>query len=185
MSYLLLMSDIVTGEKEINEDKFKEGEIEGEREDKKEKEEKKEKEDKKEKEKKKETNVIDPNNKKYDAITIKHNYYYNDYSAAIALIKKFIIQNNLIIYGGTAIDFKQNTMIFPAIKITIALILNQLDIVEQLVLFQLVFHIGQREFRGIHGDFQLIQNPGQPADVIFMPVREHNGSNMLLCSSIR
>jgi hypothetical protein len=45
------------------------------------------------------------NDKKYEALLIKHNYFYSDYKKAIELVKNFIIANDLIIYGGTAIDF--------------------------------------------------------------------------------
>src|SRR5215470_7091668 len=48
--------------------------------------------------------------------------------------------------------------------------LMQLDIIEQLVLFQLVLDIGQCEFRSPHGDVQFRENPGQRADVILMSV---------------
>ncbi len=57
---------------------------------------------------------------------------------------------------------------------------NQLDLVEQPVLFELALHVGQREFGGINRNLQLAENPGQAADVVFVPVGEHDGAHMLL-----
>ncbi len=58
--------------------------------------------------------------------------------------------------------------------------LDQLDLVQQLVLFQLVFHVGQRELGGIHRNLQLVQDPGQSADVVLVAVRQHDGANVPL-----
>jgi hypothetical protein len=44
-------------------------------------------------------------NKKYETLLIKNGYFYSDYKAGIEIVKKFIKQKDLILYGGTAIDF--------------------------------------------------------------------------------
>lgn len=43
--------------------------------------------------------------KEYELITINHDPQYNKIVDAIEIVKKFIIDNELIIYGGTAIDY--------------------------------------------------------------------------------
>jgi hypothetical protein len=55
--------------------------------------------------------------------------------------------------------------------------LDQVDLVQQLVLVQLAFHVGQRELGRVDRNLQLGENPGQPADVIFMAVCEHYSSH--------
>ena len=58
--------------------------------------------------------------------------------------------------------------------------LDQLDLVEQLVLFELAFNVGQRELGGVHRDLELAQNPGQAADVVLVAVRQNDGADVLL-----
>ncbi len=58
--------------------------------------------------------------------------------------------------------------------------LDQLDLIRKLVLFQLVVHVGQRELGAVHGNLQLVQDPRQAADVVLVPVRQHNAAHMLL-----
>ena len=57
---------------------------------------------------------------------------------------------------------------------------DQLGLIEQLVLFELVFHVGQRELGAVNRNLQLVQDPGQPSDVVLVAVREHDGPNVLL-----
>ena len=52
--------------------------------------------------------------------------------------------------------------------------LTQIGIIEQAVLFQFVFHVGQGEFCAPNRHVQLAQNPGQGANVVFVPVSENN-----------
>ena len=51
---------------------------------------------------------------------------------------------------------------------------------SKLVLFQLVFHVGQRELGAVDRNLQLVQDPRQAADVVLVPVRQHNAAHMLL-----
>src|SRR5208283_1012687 len=69
---------------------------------------------------------------------------------------------------------------WPDGELPLRLDLDQLDIVKQLVLFQLVFNIGQREFGGIHRHLQLVQDPGQPPNVILVPVGQNDGPHVFL-----
>src|SRR5437667_8633007 len=55
----------------------------------------------------------------------------------------------------------------------------QLRLLQQTVFFQLVFDVGQGEFRAVDRDGELSKNPGQAADVVFMAVSENDGANML------
>ncbi len=68
----------------------------------------------------------------------------------------------------------------PDGELHLRLDLDQLDLVEQLMLFQLAFHVGQRELGGVHRNLELAQDPRQAADVVLVPVRQHNGAHMLL-----
>jgi hypothetical protein len=47
------------------------------------------------------------------------------------------------------------------------------------VLFQLAAHQAQGERSAIHRDIQLFENVGQGADVILVPVRQHDGMDLL------
>ena len=60
--------------------------------------------------------------------------------------------------------------------------LDQLGFVEQLMLFELAFHVGQRELGGVDRDLELAQDPGQAADVVLVAVGEDDGADMLPCS---
>ena len=57
--------------------------------------------------------------------------------------------------------------------------LAQIGVVKQSVLFQLVFDIGQGEFRAPDGHVQFAQNPGQGADVVFVPVGQDDAAHPL------
>jgi len=48
---------------------------------------------------------VEANSKKYEEISRKHNPNYQKILKSIPIIKQFIIDHNLIIYGGTAIDY--------------------------------------------------------------------------------
>ena len=58
--------------------------------------------------------------------------------------------------------------------------LDELGFVEQLVLFELAFDIGQRELGGVDGNFELAEDPGQSADVVLVAVGEDDGADVLL-----
>lgn len=47
---------------------------------------------------------LDFNDREYEQLVFKHDPAYADMNRALVLVKKFITDNNLIIYGGTAID---------------------------------------------------------------------------------
>ena len=53
------------------------------------------------------------------------------------------------------------------------------DFVEELVLFQLAFDVGQREFGGVNGNLELAEDPGESADVVFMPMGKDDGTDVL------
>ena len=57
--------------------------------------------------------------------------------------------------------------------------LAQIGIVEQSVLFQLVFDVGQRELRAPDRHVQFAQNPGQRADVVFVAVGQNDAAHPL------
>ena len=57
--------------------------------------------------------------------------------------------------------------------------LAQVGIVEQAVLVQLVFDVGQREFGAPDGNVQFRKNPGQGADVVFVTVGEDDAAHAL------
>ncbi len=52
--------------------------------------------------------------------------------------------------------------------------LAQVGVVEESVLVEFVFDVGQRELRAPHGDVEVGENPGQCADVIFVSVSEND-----------
>src|SRR6185312_2554160 len=54
--------------------------------------------------------------------------------------------------------------------------LNHVYIVQQPMFFQFSFDIGEREFSTIHRHAQFGENPGQSADMIFMPMGQHNAA---------
>ena len=47
------------------------------------------------------------------------------------------------------------------------------------MLFQLAFNIGQGELSGVNRNIEFRQEPRQPADVVLVAVRQHDGANML------
>ncbi len=57
--------------------------------------------------------------------------------------------------------------------------LVELGVVQQAVLFQLALNVGQRELGAVNRNVQLGQYPRQSADVVFMPVRQHDGAHVL------
>src|ERR1700721_2164311 len=57
--------------------------------------------------------------------------------------------------------------------------LDQLCGVEQAVLFELAFDIGEGELGGVDGNLQFAQNPGQATDMVLVTMRQDNGANML------
>ena len=48
------------------------------------------------------------------------------------------------------------------------------------MLFELAFHVGQRELGGVDGNLELAENPGQAADVVLVAVGEDDGADVLL-----
>ena len=57
--------------------------------------------------------------------------------------------------------------------------LAQIGVVQQSVLFELVFDVGQGELRAPDRNVQLAENPGQGADVVFVPVGENDAFHPL------
>ena len=53
--------------------------------------------------------------------------------------------------------------------------LNQAGFIQQVMLFELAFHVGKRELRGVHRNLQLAQDPRQSPDVIFVAVGQDDG----------
>ena len=62
----------------------------------------------------------------------------------------------------------------PMVKLPLRRDLDQLGIVQQFVLFELAFDIGQRELGGVDRNIELAQDPGQPADMVFVAVRQND-----------
>src|SRR5689334_5012601 len=56
--------------------------------------------------------------------------------------------------------------------------LAQVSIIEQVVLFQLVFHQGQCELSAKDRHAQFREDPRQPANMVFMPVGEDNATDL-------
>ena len=59
--------------------------------------------------------------------------------------------------------------------------LDQLGVIEQLVLFELAFDVGQRELGGVDRDLELAQDPRQAADVVFVAVGEDDAADAAAC----
>ena len=57
--------------------------------------------------------------------------------------------------------------------------LAQVGVVEQAVLVELVFDVGQRELGALDGDVEFGEKPGQRADVVFVAVGENDGADAL------
>ena len=55
----------------------------------------------------------------------------------------------------------------------------QVGVVEQAVLVQFVFDVGERELGAPDGDFEFGKHPGQRADVVFVAVGEDDSANVL------
>ena len=58
--------------------------------------------------------------------------------------------------------------------------LDERGFVEQLVLFEFAFDVGQRELGGVDGNLELAEDPGQAADVVLVAVGENDGADVLL-----
>src|SRR5215467_10069638 len=57
--------------------------------------------------------------------------------------------------------------------------LPKVSIVEQSVLVEFVFDVGERELSTPHRNIQFGQNPGERANVVFVPVGENDAANAL------
>ena len=57
--------------------------------------------------------------------------------------------------------------------------LDQLGVVEQAVLFELAFDVGEGELGAVDGDVELGEDPGQAADVVFVAVGEDDGADVV------
>ena len=55
----------------------------------------------------------------------------------------------------------------------------QISLVEQAVLIQFVLHVSERELRAPYRDIQFRQNPGQGANVVLVPMCQHNPAHAL------
>ena len=56
--------------------------------------------------------------------------------------------------------------------------LDEGDFVEELVLFELAFDIGQREFGGVDGNLEFAEDPWKSADVVFVAVGKDDGADV-------
>ena len=65
----------------------------------------------------------------------------------------------------------------PKGELVLRLDLDEFDFVEQLVLVELAFDIGQGELRAVDRNFEFGENPGQAADMILMAVRQDDAAN--------
>src|SRR5262249_38377915 len=57
--------------------------------------------------------------------------------------------------------------------------LVKLCVVQQLMFFEFVLHQCECEFGGIDWNVELGENPGKPADMVLMSVREDDGANRI------
>ena len=57
--------------------------------------------------------------------------------------------------------------------------LDQLGVIEQPMLFEFALDVGEREFGAVDRNVQLGKDRGQSANVIFMTMREDDGTNMI------
>ena len=57
--------------------------------------------------------------------------------------------------------------------------LAQVGVLEQSMLFQFVFHVGEREFSAPDWHIQFAQNPRQRPDVVFVSVGQDDAANFL------
>ncbi len=55
----------------------------------------------------------------------------------------------------------------------------QVGVVEQAVLVEFVFDVGERELGAPDGDFEFGEHPGERADVVFVAVREDDSAHAL------
>ena len=55
----------------------------------------------------------------------------------------------------------------------------QVGVVEQAVLVEFVFHVGQRELRAPHRHLEFRKHPGQRANVVFVSVSENDAADTL------
>ena len=56
--------------------------------------------------------------------------------------------------------------------------LDERGFVEELVLFEFAFDVGQRELGGVDGNLELAEDPGQSADVVLVAMGEDDGANV-------
>jgi hypothetical protein len=56
--------------------------------------------------------------------------------------------------------------------------LDELGVVEEAVLFELAFDVGEGELGAVDGDVELGEDPGQAADVVFVAVGEDDGADL-------
>ena len=56
--------------------------------------------------------------------------------------------------------------------------LDEVGVVEQAVLVELAFDVGERELGAVDGDVELGEDPGQAADVVLVAVREDDGADV-------
>ncbi len=68
----------------------------------------------------------------------------------------------------------------PDGELDLGLDFDQFDLIRKLVLFQLVVNVGQRELGAVYGNLQLVEDPWQAANMVFVAVREHNAADVLL-----
>jgi hypothetical protein len=61
--------------------------------------------------------------------------------------------------------------------------LDQVGVIEQAVLFELAFDVGEGELGAVDGDVELGEDPGQAADVVFVAVGEDDARTLSRFSS--
>ena len=67
----------------------------------------------------------------------------------------------------------------PSLEALVGAHLAQVGVVEQSVLVELVFDVGERELGAPDGDVEFGEHPGQRADVVFVAVGEDDSANAL------
>ena len=67
----------------------------------------------------------------------------------------------------------------PSVKRRPGMHLDQLGVVEQPMLFELAFDVGERELGAVDRDVELGEDPRQAADVVLVAVRQDDGANLV------
>ncbi len=125
--------------------------------------------------------VVEAQSKKYELISVRSDPMYDQWKSSIDEVKKFIIEKNLIVYGGTAIDFAlrlKGDCIYPDDSLAVPdLDVYSFDAVNHAYeLADRLFALGHtdvRAIRGVYVSIMKIDIGGKhiAADISYVPKR--------------